>query len=64
MMVLHLMDFDNRGGVLAPVMDHVKRYVFSDPYVIRRSYLNLLKISRFMTHVGSRILDVAYKYLS
>lgn len=48
MMVLHLMDFGNQGGVLVLVTSHVKHHAFLDPYVIERSYLNLLDISRFV----------------
>lgn len=48
MMVSHLMRFSNRGGVLASVTSHVKHRISSDPYVIERSYLDLLKILRFM----------------
>lgn len=28
MMALHLMGFGNRGGMLMPVMSHVKRHVY------------------------------------
>lgn len=49
MMVSHLMDFGNQGGVLVSVMSYVKRRLFLDPYVIERSYLNLLEILIF-TH--------------
>lgn len=79
MMVLHLMGFGNRGDMLVSVMSHVKRHVFSNPYVIERPGLNLLEILGLLHHlvsrvnlltrgcvtcVGSKIDGVAYKYSS
>jgi len=49
------MNFGNQGNMLAPIMSHVKRHVFSYLYVIKQLYLNLLNILRFVCHLVSLV---------